>query len=471
MSNLSFMKLKRKNNISLAPVNRIENYLDFHIQLEENERKKQADRCMNCGVPFCQFGGSINNKTIGCPLNNYIPEWNGLLALGKYEAAYGRLTLTSPFPEFTSRVCPALCEVGCVCNINDEPITVRENEYFIIENAFKEGLVQPRTINHKYKEKIAVIGSGPAGLSVGNELNTLGYDVTIFEKNDNFGGLLMYGIPNMKLEKSIIERRIKILKEEGIKFISNYDANDHYDELMKEFDVVVFSTGASQPRILNVIGSTSEKVLYAVDFLTETTKTILSGKDSLIARDKRVIVVGGGDTGNDCVATCMRQKAKSIIQYEQNRRPANLRTNHWPEWPDNLKVEYGAEEHISIYGNDQRVFGRTIKEINEKENCLVVTTIEVKKVNQKIVEIENTEEVIEADLIILAMGFSGTKEEIFDSFHLEKDGRNNIKTIDFQTSNPKVFSCGDSRTGQSLVVKAISDGIGAAKAVHNHLQK
>lgn len=475
IDNLGFLKYDRKNNPAEDPKKRVEKYDEFHTPLTDEERMLQAVRCMNCGIPFCGAGIAIKGITVGCPLNNFIPEWNKMLKQGLFKEAYERLAMTSPFPEFTSRVCPALCEVACTSNINGEPVTIRENELFIIEKAFESGWVTPVEIKNRTKFKIAVIGSGPAGLAVANDLNRLGHNVTVYEKSDRFGGLLMYGIPNMKLEKNVIDRRVDLLKKEGINFVSNFDATKNHEKLSKEYDIIVLATGTGEPRDLKIKNRGLDNIILAVDYLTLSTKAYLDGVNSELAKDKDVIVIGGGDTGNDCVGTALRQKAKSVVQFEIMNEPPKTRltSNQWPEWPMILKVDYGAEESIAIQGHDQRVFAISSKEFLGDDKIEGIKTTEVNWVKEDgkmvVKEKDGSEKEYKADLVILAMGFLGTKKELFDAFGLESDVRSNIKTVNYHTSNAKVFACGDAKSGQSLVVKAIADGKSCAQSVNDYL--
>ncbi len=464
-----FLKFNREEMVSIDPLERIENFNEFHKSLAIEDRKNQASRCMNCGVPFCGYGQPINNRMVGCPLHNYIPEWNTLVYKGQFEDAYRRLTMVSPFPEFTGRVCPALCEKACTCSLNGDSVAVRDNELFIIENAFEKGYVKTNEILVKKDKSVLVVGSGPSGLAVANRLNILGYDVTVIEKSDRLGGLLMYGIPNMKLEKAVIDRRIKLMMDSGIEFKTSTDLLN-YD--VSSYDAVVLSTGSSVPRNLDIKGRELDGIMYAVDFLTDSTKKLLNKEVNDFAKDKNVVVIGGGDTGNDCVGTCIRQKAKNIIQLEVMPKPSIERTedNPWPLFPNTFKVDYGAEEHIALNGCDQRMFSVTAKEFIGSKNVKQIKIVDTKFENGRITENGN-ERVIDADIVLLAMGFVGTDQTIANYLDVELNARNNVKTNNYVTSKANIFACGDAKNGQSLVVTAIADGIDCANVVDKYLSK
>lgn len=471
-----FMKYSREENPCIPAEKRIKTYNEFHSFLSEEPRRQQAARCMNCGVPFCGAGIEIKNKTIGCPLHNYIPEWNALISKGLYFEAYQRLMLMTSFPEFTGRVCPALCEVGCLNQLITNPVTIQDNELFIIEEAFKNGWVQPHLPTHRTGYKIAVIGSGPAGLAVANELNLMGHEVTIFEKSDRFGGLLMYGIPNMKLDKSIIERRISIMKSSGIQFVANFDCLiEAHKRVLESFDVLCFATGTQAKRDLKIPGRDLENILFAVDYLTASTKSLLQKTiNPYSAKDRNVIIVGGGDTGNDCVATAIREGAKSVTQLEIMPKSPEHRTNEWPEWPNHLKTDYGVEEGNVVFGHDIRQFQKTCQEFKgtTKVESVVISEVQRKHIQGKIV-FQNVGPLTElpAELVILAMGFEGTQKQLLSSYGIPATNHQNMQAVQHQIVGTKYFTCGDARTGQSLVVKAIADGRNCAKAIHSYLLK
>ena len=463
-----FMEFKRLNKNEISVEERIKNFNDFHISFDLKTQKEQASRCMNCGVPFCQSAMKVNNRNVGCPLSNLIPEWNHLIYLGLYEEAYKRLEKTAPFPEFTGNVCPALCEACCSCSINDDAVGVRANELFLIEEAFKNGWIKPKRDIKRNGKKVAVIGSGPSGLSCAKKLNDNGFMVTVYEKSDRFGGLLMYGIPNMKLEKHIIERRIKLLEEEGIVFIKNtkigYDLE--VSKLLKDYDDVVFACGTSAPRPLMCKGSDAKGVLYAVDFLKETTKNLLDEKNfKYDLKDKNVIIIGGGDTANDCCGTAARENAKSVTELEITKEPPLENTLPWPNYPNKKKTDYGVFECNTVYGKDIRRYETTIDEvIKDKDNNIVGVNIKkVKFENGKFVDIPNTIEYLPCDYLIIAMGFLGTSDEDSNKYGI-KTNRNRISLNGFNYDN-NIFVCGDMKNGQSLVVVAIKDGIDCASKI------
>lgn len=482
-----FIEYERKEAKAVSPKERIKNFNEFHTPLSEEEQKCQASRCMDCGVPFCQSGMTIKGMTSGCPLNNLIPEWNDLVYEGNWERAYNRLHKTSNFPEFTSRVCPALCEKACTCGLNGDAVCTKENELAIIEKAYANGWAAAKPPVVRTGKKIAVIGSGPAGLAVADQLNTRGHNVTVFERNDRIGGLLRYGIPNMKLEKHIIDRKLDVMKEEGVQFVvnSNVGAEVKAKDILKDYDAVVLACGASNPRDINAPGRDANGIYFAVDFLTSTTKSLLDNglKDGtyISAKDKNVVVIGGGDTGNDCVGTCIRHGCKSVTQLEMMPKAPDERaaTNPWPQWPLVCKTDYGQEEAIAVFGHDPRIYTTTVKEFikDKKGNLskLVIVSLE-SQVDEKtgrrmMVPVAGTEKEIPCELVLIAAGFLGTQKYVTDAFGVEVNERTNIKTADnqFETSVKGVFTAGDCHTGQSLVVKAIRQGRDCARAVDEYL--
>ena len=482
-----FIEYERKEAKAVSPKERIKNFNEFHTPLSEEEQKCQASRCMDCGVPFCQSGMTIKGMTSGCPLNNLIPEWNDLVYEGNWERAYNRLHKTSNFPEFTSRVCPALCEKACTCGLNGDAVCTKENELAIIEKAYANGWAAAKPPVVRTSKKIAVIGSGPAGLAVADQLNTRGHNVTVFERNDRIGGLLRYGIPNMKLEKHIIDRKLDVMKEEGAQFVvnSNVGAEVKAKDILKDYDAVVLACGASNPRDINAPGRDANGIYFAVDFLTSTTKSLLDNglKDGtyISAKDKNVVVIGGGDTGNDCVGTCIRHGCKSVTQLEMMPKAPDERaaTNPWPQWPLVCKTDYGQEEAIAVFGHDPRIYTTTVKEFikDKKGNLskLVIVSLE-SQVDEKtgrrmMVPVAGTEKEIPCELVLIAAGFLGTQKYVTDAFGVEVNERTNIKTADnqFETSVKGVFTAGDCHTGQSLVVKAIRQGRDCARAVDEYL--
>ena len=482
-----FIEYNRKEAKASSPKERIKNFNEFHTPLPEEEQKCQAARCMDCGVPFCQSGMTIKGMTSGCPLNNLIPEWNDLVYEGNWERAYNRLHKTSNFPEFTSRVCPALCEKACTCGLNGEPVCTKENELAIIEKAYANGWAAAKPPVVRTGKKIAVIGSGPAGLAVADQLNTRGHNVTVFERSDRIGGLLRYGIPNMKLEKHIIDRKLDVMREEGVEFVvnANVGADVKAKDILKEYDAVVLACGASNPRDINAPGRDANGIYFAVDFLTSTTKALLDNglKEGtyISARDKNVVVIGGGDTGNDCVGTCIRHGCKSVTQLEMMPKAPDERaeSNPWPQWPLVCKTDYGQEEAIAVFGHDPRIYTTTVKEFvkDKKGNLSKLITVSLEsKVDEKtgrrmMVPVDGTEKEIPCELVLIAAGFLGTQKYVTDAFGVELNERTNIKTDadSYVTSVNGIFTAGDCHTGQSLVVKAIRQGRDCARAVDQYL--
>lgn len=471
-----FLEYERVNNVSTAPLKRIKDFDEFHIPLSEEERRIQGARCMDCGVPFCQSGMMIGGMASGCPLNNLIPEWNDLIYNNNLEEALSRLTKTNSFPEFTSRVCPAPCEAACTCGLNDKPVTIKENENAIIEYGFENGLIKACPPKVRTDKKVAIIGSGASGLACAASLNKRGHHVTVFERSDRPGGLLMYGIPNMKLEKSVIERRINLMKEEGIVFKTgvNVGIDIKAEDLKKEFDAVVLCCGASHPRNINAPGREAKGIYFAVDFLTRATKHVLnkSFKDFYDAKDKNVIVIGGGDTGNDCVGTSIRMGCKSIMQLEMMPKAPECRreNNPWPEWPKILKTDYGQEEAIAVFGHDPRLYQTTVKEfIADKTGKLI--KVKTVGLDSSFKEIPDSEKEYPADIVLIAAGFLGSEEYVYNDFKVKVTQRTNVLTEagSYKTSEDKVFTAGDMHRGQSLIVWAIREGREAAKEVDKYL--
>ena len=485
--NTGFLEYQRKNNGSIEPLKRIENFNEFHPVLSVEERKKQAARCMNCGVPMCGSALKLKGMVTGCPLHNFIPEWNDALYNGQYDMAAWRLLKTSNFPEFTGRVCPALCEKACNCGCEDlnNAVSVHDNELFIIEKAFESGYMKPQIPKIRSDKKIAVIGSGPAGLAVADMLNRRGHNVTVYEREDRPGGLLMYGIPNMKLDKKIVDRRIKLMEAEGVKFICNADVgnNVNANDILNEYDAVALCCGAKKARPLAVQGNDAQGVMFAVDFLKSVTKSLvnsnLNDRQFFDVKDKNVIVVGGGDTGNDCTGTSIRLGAASVIQLEMMPCPPKERTasNPWPEWPKILKTDYGQEEAIAKWGSDPRIYETTIKEIYTQDGHVTgVKTVQVEFRNidgkRTLCEKEGTEKELKADLILIAAGFLGAEDYTAKSFNAELSTRNTVVTPSpdsYNTSVQKVFTAGDMHRGQSLVVWAIAEGRECARQIDKYL--
>lgn len=486
--NDGFMIYKRVEDSWIEPSSRIKNFKEFHNHLDDRERREQAARCMNCGVPMCQSAIRLAGMVTGCPLHNFIPEWNDALYKGQYDMAAWRLLKTSSFPEFTGRVCPALCEKACNCgNGGDikEAVTIHDNELYIIEKAFESDYMKPQIPKVRSDKKIAVIGSGPAGLAVADLLNRRGHNVTVYERDDRIGGLLMYGIPNMKLDKKIVERRINLMKAEGVTFITNADVGRNVDakQLLSEYDAVALCCGAKKARPLSAQGSEAQGIMFAVDWLKSVTKSLLdsdfSDKNFFDPKGKHVVILGGGDTGNDCTGSSIRLGAASVTQLEMMPCPPAERqpNNPWPQWPKVLKTDYGAQESIEKFGHDPRVYKTTIKEVYQKDGkvCGIKTVqVEFKNVDGKrtLCEIEGSEKELPADLILIAAGFLGCEDYTANAFGVPLSPRNTVATSgadSYFTGTDKVFTAGDMHRGQSLVVWAIAEGRECAREIDEYL--
>ena len=481
------LEYDRKNGPEVSAAERIKNFNEFHGRLPLEEQRDQGARCMECGVPFCQAGTMIAGMASGCPLHNLVPEVNDLVYHGNWEQAYVRLSKTHSFPEFTSRVCPALCEAACTCGLHDAPVSTKENEKAIIEYAYEHDLVKPDVPKVRTGKKVAVIGSGPAGLACAAQLNMRGHSVTVYERSDRMGGLLRYGIPNMKLEKSVIDRRIKIMEDSGIRFICNVNVGKDVkaEDLLKEYDRVVLACGASHPRDIKAPGRDAEGIYFAVDFLKDVTKTLLDSDFKKVpyekAKGKHVVVIGGGDTGNDCVGTVIRLGAASVTQLEMMPMAPEKRldSNPWPEWPKVLKTDYGQEEAIHKFGKDPRVYQTTVTEFvknAEGKLCGVKVVSLQPKMDEKtkrmsMVPVEGTEKELKADLVLIAAGFLGCEGYVTSGFGVECNERTNVKTDagSYKTNVDRIFTAGDMHRGQSLVVWAIAEGRAAAKEVDESL--
>ena len=439
-----------------------------------DQLQEQGSRCMDCGVPFCQSSN-------GCPIDNLIPEWNDLVYKNEWKEALERLEKTNNFPEFTGRVCPAPCEGSCVLGLNNPAVTIKNIELAIIDKGFEEGWIKPRLVESRSGKKVAVVGSGPAGLAAADELNQMGHLVKVYERSDRIGGLLMYGIPNMKLGKDVVDRRVELLSDEGVEFITNVDVGKDITtkELQENFDAVIFATGATKARDLPAENRDAKGIYPAMDFLTSNTKSLLDNgqpdQSDLSADGKNVIVIGGGDTGTDCIGTSLRQGAKSIINFELMSRPPEDRSdnNPWPEWPVIFRVDYGHEESSQVFGKDPRHYQLLTKSFIKDSNGNVkgINTINVDFIDGKLLEIEGTEKTWDAELVLLSMGFLSPEHYLSDDAEIELDQRGNYLSEhgDYKTSKEGIFSAGDCRRGQSLVVWAINEGRGVASSVDNYL--
>ena len=477
-----FLEIERKVSEEVEPQKRISNFKEFHIHLNKDQQACQGARCMDCGVPFCQSGKMLEGMVSGCPLNNLIPEWNDLVYHNNYKQALSRLLKTNNFPEFTSRVCPALCEAACTCGLNGEPVTVKENEHGIIEDAYEKGLIKPCPPKQRIDKRIAIIGSGPAGLAAADQLNKRGYQVTVYERDDRIGGLLMYGIPNMKLEKDVIDCRVAIMKAEGVIFKTNcgIETKEQVRELLNQYDRVILACGSRKARNIEVPGRQGKGIYYAVDYLTMVTKSLLNSdlKDQkyVNTKDKNVLVIGGGDTGNDCVATAIRLGCKSVMQLEMMPELPEIRSedNPWPQWPRIKKTDYGQEEAIAIFGHDPRCYQTTVKEfiLDKKGNVkqAVLISLEAKENKEtkrvEMVPVSGSEKTIVVDLVLIAAGFIGCEDHVAKAFGIKVAPRGNVLSDqNYQTNIKNLYVAGDMRRGQSLVVWAIKEGREVARSV------
>ncbi|MFT9055074.1 MAG: glutamate synthase subunit beta [Ethanoligenens sp.] len=483
-----FLEYTRALSPDRPPLERIKDWKEFHTAFSAEKQQVQAARCMDCGTPFCHSGLLIGGAASGCPINNLIPEWNELVYRGLWEEAAKRLLKTNNFPEFTGRVCPAPCEGSCTLGLIDPAVSIKADECEIIDYAFEQGWIKPQPPETRTGKKVAVIGSGPSGLACAAQLNYAGHSVTVFERADRPGGLLMYGIPNMKLDKQRVLRRVKLMEDEGVTFKTGVEVGKDLDaqSLLADFDAVVLCTGATKPRDLSAERREgAEGIHFAVDFLHANTKSLLDSelKDGsyISAKDKHVIVIGGGDTGTDCVATSIRHGCKSIVQFEIMPKPSADRTagNPWPEWPKIFRTDYGQEEADAVFGGDPRTYGvmTTKVETDDAGHIRALDTVQVEwKKDAKSgrfspVPVSGSEKTWQADLVLIAMGFLGPEQALLDDLGIERTARSNVNAseADYATNIPGIFAAGDARRGQSLVVWGIHEGRAAAAACDRYL--
>ncbi len=466
-----FKEFQRQAEPYRDPALRLKDFQEIYTPHDAAQLQTQGARCMDCGVPFCQSGN-------GCPIYNLIPEWNDLVYEGRWRDALDRLHKTNNFPEFTGRVCPAPCEGACVLGITDPPVTIKNLECAIIDKGFEEGWVVPELPANSTGKKIAIAGSGPCGLAAAAQLNSAGHRVTVYERANRIGGLLMYGIPNMKLDKAVVERRVQLMREAGVEFVLHQDVgrNLAVQPLLKEHDALLLATGAGQARELLVPGREAVGIYPAMEFLTQHTRSLLDSdlKDGqyITARDKQVIVIGGGDTGTDCIGTALRHDCRSLVNFELLPRLPDDRApdNPWPLWPKIHRVEYGHAEAAQKFGADPRVFSIMTREfVKDANNQLTgITTVAV---DTQLEEIPDSEQHWPADLVLLAMGFLHPEHYVGDALGIAMDDRGNFKAnnTDFRTSIPKVYAAADCRRGQDLVVRAINEGREAAREIDRDL--
>ena len=475
-----FLEFQRELPADRPPLARIADWQEFHHHLPEADLKKQGARCMDCGIPFCHTGQLVSGMASGCPIHNLIPEWNDLIYRGLWREALDRLHKTNNFPEFTGRVCPAPCEGSCVLGMNNPAVTIKNIECEIIDHGWENGWVTAEPPKVRTGKKVAVVGSGPAGLSAAAQLNKAGHEVTVFERADRPGGLLMYGIPNMKLDKKeVVLRRLALLEQEGVKFVCNTEVGKNLpaEKLLKDFDAVILATGATKPRDLPIPGRELKGVHFAMDFLTANTKAVLDAHKNgnfIDATGKDVVVIGGGDTGTDCVGTSIRHGCTSLVQVEILPQPPleRAKDNPWPEWPKTYKMDYGQEEAAAKFGADPRIYLTTATKFEGDAHGHVkaVHTVQVEWTKNDKGQfipknVPGTEKVLPAQLVLLAMGFLGPEQPLLEALGIERDARSNAKAEfeKYTTNLPKVFAAGDCRRGQSLVVWAFNEGRGVAR--------
>ncbi|MFP4156258.1 MAG: glutamate synthase subunit beta [Opitutales bacterium] len=476
-----FLEIERKPIADRDPVERVKDWEETHVHPDYKMVQDQGARCMDCGTPYCHTGMELANMASGCPINNLIPEFNDLVYRDRWHDAYLRLAKTNNFPEFTGRVCPAPCEGSCVLGVIEPPVTIKNIEQSIIDRAWEEGWVTPNPPEERTGKKVAVVGSGPAGLSAADQLNQAGHLVTVYERADRIGGLLMYGIPNMKLQKEIVDRRVKLMRDEGITFVTDTEIGKDLParQLMDEFDSVVLCCGATKPRDLPIEGRELKNIRFAMEFLGPNTKNLWDLREGKaeefeqLAKDKNVVIIGGGDTGTDCVGTSLRHGCKSVTQLEIMPKPPEERAdnNPWPEWPKTFKVDYGQEEAAALQGQDPRQYlvssSKFEGDADGNVKAIHVHDIEWTSENGRFIpkKVEGTDRVLDADLVLLAMGFLGPESTIVEELGLDQDARSNVQAEygKFTTSVEKVFAAGDMRRGQSLIVWAINEGRAAAR--------
>ncbi len=471
-----FLEIQRELPADRSPKARLKDWQEFHEHLPEEKLRAQGARCMDCGIPFCHNGALLAGMASGCPIHNLIPEWNDLIYRGLWQEALERLHKTNNFPEFTGRVCPAPCEGSCVLGMNNPPVTIKNIECSIIEKGFAEGWVTATPPAKRTGKKVAVVGSGPAGLSCAAQLNRAGHAVTVYERADRVGGLLMYGIPNMKLDKTVVQRRVDLLAKEGVKFVTGCEVGKDLpaEKLRKDFDAVVLCGGATRPRDLMIEGRQFGGIHFAMEFLTGNTKAVLDGQEFSLAKGKDVVVIGGGDTGTDCCGTSLRQGCQSLVQLEIMPQPPAQRAadNPWPQWPKVYKMDYGQEEAAAVFGADPRKYlvtaKRFIGDATGKVSGVEIVSVEWAKDDKgRFVpkEVAGSMKVLPAQLVLLAMGFLGPEETLLKPLGIVCDERTNVKAEHgkFATNVEGVFAAGDMRRGQSLVVWAINEGRAAAR--------